>query len=420
MHASNVAAPAPGLAASGAPPAMGATPGTGAPIVAAYYYPGWHRCPERRVRGADTEWNLLYDDVARSAYPRVRRPLHAPAEFSAAGLEAETHAAAQGGIDAFLWCWYWDRGRLIFNEALDTFLECNLPEGFKYALMWVNKRPHFDLPLDRTLSAAEQRSRLVVTDEADFRAMVEHLAERHWSRPSYLTVRGRPLLPVFLIEPLLRAFGPRRLGKLLASGDEVARAAGFKGIHYVAILHGLYGSRRWLRRLGLGRWAGDGSLAELGFRSISTYLFLPDWGGPARQSYPALIDKRVAEWPQFTQQYGLPFWPSVSPGWDARTRGVPRDPEPNGHPWAPLIEDETPAEFARLLRHWKSYAARAGDVPILPVTSWNEWTEGHAVAPCDRHGDGMLQALRAFKDSFARSAAAPVSAASCAAAPGTR
>jgi len=151
---------------------------------------------ERRVRGCDTEWSLLYDEVARSAYPGVRRPLAGSAEFSPAGLEAETRAAMAAGIDAFLWCWYWDRGRLIFNEALDTFLDCRLPAGFRYALMWVNKRPHFELPLDRTLSAAEQRSRLVVTDEADFRAMVGHLAERHWSRPSYLTVRGRPLLPI--------------------------------------------------------------------------------------------------------------------------------------------------------------------------------------------------------------------------------
>ena len=86
------------------------------------------------------------------------------------------------GIDAFLWCWYWDRGRLIFNEALEMFLSAKLPAGFKYALMWVNKRPHFR-PADRPTvpTPAESNARLVPTDEADFRAMVEHLVEHHFA-----------------------------------------------------------------------------------------------------------------------------------------------------------------------------------------------------------------------------------------------
>jgi hypothetical protein len=39
-------------------------------------------------------------------------------------------------------------------------------------------------------------------------------------------------------------------------------------------------------------------------------------------------------------------------------------------------------------------------VPLLPIASWNEWTEGHAVAPCDRHGDGLLRVLREFKNAL--------------------
>lgn len=371
------------------------------PIVAAYYYPGYHPTPQRVTRTGDTEWELLFDDVAKSAYPDVRRPLGGPVHTSAASLEAETRAAQRWGIDAFLWCWYWDRGRLIFNEALDMLLSANLPAGFKYALMWVNKRPHFRLPIEEVPTQAESNARLVPTDEADFRAMVEHLVEHHFPRPSYIVVDNRPLLPIFVVEPLIRQLGANRLAKLLSLGDDVARAAGFAGVHYVAVMHRLNTGRQWLKHVGLGRWAGDAPLAEIGFRSVSTYLYLTDWDGPRLQHYPRRVDRCIADWPKFADRFGLPFWPSVSPGWDARVRGVPRAPEPNGHPWSPIVVDESPAQFARLLESWKSFARSAPhEIPLLPVTSWNEWTEGHAVAPCDRHGEGMVEALRAFKASF--------------------
>src|SRR5437867_887847 len=110
------------------------------PIVAAYYYPGWHACAQRDVRGGDTEWPLLYDEVARRSYPDARRPLAGPVTSTSDSLRIEIEQAMGGGIDTFWWCWYWDRGKLIFNEALDLFLQLQLPADFRYALMWVNKR----------------------------------------------------------------------------------------------------------------------------------------------------------------------------------------------------------------------------------------------------------------------------------------
>ncbi len=374
------------------------------PIIAAYYYPGWSPCGSRNVRGGNTEWNLLYDDVARSNYPEARRPLSGPVEPAPASLDHEIKQARAGGIDTFLWCWYWDRGQLIFNEPLEMFLQSEAATTFQYALMWVNKRPHLALPFEKLSTAADDESRLVQTDEADFAEMIRHLIEHHWTRPQYLRIDDRPLLPIFTIEPLLRQLGVQRLTELLAMGNDLARSAGFGGVEYVAIMHrAATHHRQWLTRLGLQHQPASPPLLDIGFRAVSTYLFLPDWEGEARQGYQPLIEKRVAEWPGLVEQFGLPLWPSVAPGWDARTRGAPLDPPPAGHPWTPVVSGETPAAFARLLEHWRAFAATRGGIPILPVCSWNEWSEGHAVAPCDRHGDGMLEALRQFKASFATS-----------------
>ncbi len=370
------------------------------PTVAAYYYPGYHRTPGRDSRGQQTEWGLLYDDVALQGYPDVRRPLAGPIETSVESLATESLLAQSYGIDAFLWCWYWDRGKLIYNEALDMFLDAVRPPGFQYALLWVNKRPHFKLPMDHVHSGASMNARLVETGEADFAAMVDHLIARHFKRDDYIRVDGKPILPIFVVEPMVRQLGAGRLARLLEGAQKQARAAGLPGICFIAVWHRLNHRRRWLLRLGLGRWAGEAALRDIGFSAISNYLFLPHWDGPAEQSYGKLVDERPAEWPQFSDYFGLPMWPSVTPGWDARVRGVPLDPMPKGHPWAPLIRDETPADFARLLDRWTAYAKRYGPVPLMPVASWNEWTEGHAIAPCTRHGDGMLRALKAWKASL--------------------
>src|SRR4051812_19655210 len=105
------------------------------PVFAAYYYPGWHASPGRSVRGERSEWALLYGDG--TPYPDVRRPLGGPAPVTPEAFEAEAREAHAGGIDAFVWCWYWDRGRRTLGEALEMFLECSRPAGFRYAVAWV-------------------------------------------------------------------------------------------------------------------------------------------------------------------------------------------------------------------------------------------------------------------------------------------
>jgi hypothetical protein len=366
------------------------------PIIAAYFYPGWHCSPERSVRGDGSEWPLLYDAAARLAYPDIRRPLAGPVQTTAQSLQDDVRQASASGIDAFIWCWYWERGTRYFSEPLELFTRCSLPKNFRYALMWVNKRPHFHLPLATPSSALRDRARFVQTDEHDFQEMIRHLIDNHWRRRSYLKLAGRPLLPIFCPDQLARQLGRARFTQLLQNGQALARAAGFDGIHYLGIVHRLRKIPPMLHRLGFRQALADPPLKEIGFNSVSTYVYLPDWDGPTRQDYAELIEQRVTEWPQLARRFSLPFWPSISPGWDARPRGIPTQTPFDAYPWSPVVTGESPARFSRLLDHWRQFADQAGDVPILPVASWNEWSEGHAIAPCTRHGSAMLQALRAF------------------------
>ena len=364
--------------------------------MAAYYYPGFHADPARdilRKGGHVGERSLLDDPAHTAAYPDVRRPRQPLVEPTAQSLADDAALALSFGVDAFLWCWYWDRGRLHFNKPLELWKHSPLPMRFRYALMWTNKRPHFELPMGRTHNPAEHRQRLVTTDVTDFGRMAEHLVAEHFSSPHYLKINGKPLVSIFLVRELMRQHGTAGMRQLLDTARDVAKVHGLPGICFVAVVHQLRRRRRWASWLGLDRWTGTMNLREAGFDAASTYVYLPHWQGPALQSYGELVRERPAEWPKLEASLGVPLWPSVSPGWDARVRGEPIVPAPEAHPWAPLIRDETPAEFGELLRTWKRYA-EPREVPLLTVASWNEWTEGHAVAPCDRHGDGMMRQLR--------------------------
>jgi len=55
----------------------------------------------------------------------------------------------------------------------------------------------------------------------------------------------------------------------------------------------------------------------------------------------------------------------------------------------------TPDNFEKALRRAKAYAdARSGQVPLITVNTWNEWTETSYLQPCTMHGYGYLEAIR--------------------------
>jgi hypothetical protein len=60
-----------------------------------------------------------------------------------------------------------------------------------------------------------------------------------------------------------------------------------------------------------------------------------------------------------------------------------------------VVKNNTPDNFEKALRRAKAYAdARSGQVPLITVNSWNEWTETSYLQPCTMYGYGYLEAVR--------------------------
>jgi glycosyl transferase family WbsX len=195
------------------------------------------------------------------------------------------------------------------------------------------------------------------------------------SKSSYLRIAGRPYFSIFDTSFFVRELG-------------LAQAAGAIGR-----------ARAWLRGEGFGELflaaiepAGDllPKLRELGFDAVTHYVFLPEWKGPLLQDYRTLAAARAAEWPRFSQLSGLPYFPSVSPGWDASPRGADfGEARPHKYPWSPVVTGEHPAHFRDALRR-----ALDLDAPLTLIASLNEWSEGHYLEPDTRYGLGWLEAVK--------------------------
>ncbi|MFH0780929.1 MAG: glycoside hydrolase family 99-like domain-containing protein [Pseudomonadota bacterium] len=353
-------------------------------MLGAYYYPGWHHCPVRDAGFPKgwSEWQLL--DTMRPRFPGHRQPLvpvwgcedeSMPAVFAKKIAAAEEH-----GIDFFTFAFYWSRGKQLLHAALDRgFLPALQSSSFRFALMWANRMPRRVMPVKDKDAAVIDAQRLVYTDPEDFLAFIHLIGERYFSHPNYLRVDDAAYLSIFDTTFFLRQLGLETARQAIALARDWLRANGLGTLHLAAI-DPIAEHRSMLR--------------HLGFDSVTHYVLLPDWKGPWLQDYTLATASKAECWPEYARQCGLPYCPSVSPGWDATPRGSQFGREkPRRYPWWPIVTGSNPAAFHKALRRALLWA-KVHQAPCCHLASWNEWSEGHYLEPDADFGYGWLEAVK--------------------------
>ncbi len=93
------------------------------------------------------------------------------------------------------------------------------------------------------------------------------------------------------------------------------------------------------------------------------------------------------EWRILNNEFEIPYYPHISVGWDNNPRFEMFRPG--------VVKNNTPENFEKALRVAKEYAdAHPGQVPLITINSWNEWTETSYLMPCTLYGYGYLKAVR--------------------------
>jgi Glycosyltransferase WbsX len=192
------------------------------PLVACFYYQSWYHDPTRmralHLPPEFTEWDRV--GRAKPVVPcEIQPKVPAWGEFDASdshAVEQEIAAAAQAGINAFVYTWLFGGGRSMQMAPLDDgFLRASNRSLIQFALMWVNQND-IQVPLDY--------------DALDWSAMADVMLQ-YMVQPNYWKVSGKPVLGIYKFAGLLRHYGADVVRKHIVELKARAERAGLPGLY---------------------------------------------------------------------------------------------------------------------------------------------------------------------------------------------
>lgn len=365
--------------------------------VACYYFGNYHPGDRRNdaVKGRSwTEWELV-----KAARPRFmghdqpKVPLWGyEDESDPAVMERKITAAADHGIDAFIFDWYfYNDGPFLQRPLENGFLTAENNDRLRFALMWANHDWVDIHPCTRGAPAGLLFPGAVTP--ATFDRIGDLVIDRYFSHPSYWLVEGCPYFSIYDLSQLLASFSsPAQVRAALDKFRDKVRRAGFPDLHLNAVV--------WGKPVLPGEVVIDNVsrlIDDLGFDSVTSYVWfhhveLPD----LKTDYDFVRDKYFRHWDRARKDFRQPYYPNVTMGWDSSPRARQQDEFGNfGYPFTNTISDNTPARFRKALAMTKERLLREpAPHRILNINSWNEWTEGSYLEPDTVNGMAYLEAVR--------------------------
>lgn len=347
--------------------------------IAAYYWPAYHDEPlwRRFMPEGRGEWETIRRAVPRfPGHDQPRVPLWGyQDEADPSVMAGKIDAAADHGVNVFIFDWYWYNNQPFLEEALRRgFLGAANNDRMRFYLMWANHDASTLWDIERS-----HKHEVIwpgAVDRATFDQATDRVIAEYFGHPSYYRIDGKPVFSIYEIKTLIDG-----LGGLEAARDALddfrarARAHGLPGIHLQAILWALLP----------GSPTQDDTVRLLGFDSLTSYQWahyvLP------RGDYAEWAGHAVAEWDRWANEFSVPFYPHVSVGWDTNPRY--RNFDEN------VVTGGSPELFDRYLRKAIEYVDAHHLSPrLITVNAWNEWSEGSYLEPDTVNSMGYLEAVR--------------------------
>ncbi len=365
--------------------------------VASYYFGNYHPNDPRneKTKGKGwSEWELV--KAAKPRFPNHQQP-KVPLwgytdESNAKVMEQKIAAAADHGIGAFIFDWYYYNDGPFLDRPIDKgFLKAKNNKRIKFALMWANHdwvdiHPYKKGTPQKLLYPGQ------VTPE-NFEKICDHIIKDYFLHPSYWKIDGKPYFSFYDLTNLLQNFGTVEATRAaLDKFRAKAIAAGLPGLHLNAVVWGK-------PILPAEKVPADPVklVKDLGFDSFTSYVWIHHVALPTMQTdYNEVRDGYFKYWDKAVQRFDIPYYPNVTMGWDSSPRANQDDPYDNsGYPFKNTISGNTPARFKEALELTKQRLLANPNGPrILNINCWNEWTEGSYLEPDMINGMKYLEAVR--------------------------
>ena len=359
--------------------------------VAAYVWPSYTGDePRTRMFWAEGmgEWQSVKNSVAKfKGHDWPRKPLWGYVnEADRYVMEMEIAAAADHGVNVFIYDWYWYDGRPFLENCLnDGFLKANNNNRMKFYLMWANHTVNNLWDIRISDDASDNIIWDGAVDRCQYDIVVNGVIEKYFTHPSYYTIDGKPVFMIYDIDNLIRGLGGiENTVKAFEYFREQCLKAGLPGLHLQLTL---WGERvHNFSGVDSGRTAVTSELINiLGFDSVSHYQFVHFTN--IDRDYTEIIPDVLKEWKRIDENIKVPYFPHISVGWDNNPRFKKFRPG--------IVKNNTPENFEKALLEVKKYVdCHKNQPPLITINSWNEWTETSYLEPDDLYGYGYLEAIK--------------------------
>lgn len=303
-------------------------------------------------------------------------------------MEMEINAAADHGVNVFIYDWYWYDRRPFLEQCLDNgFLKARNNDRMKFYLMWANHNANHLWDIRNSDDNGYTVIWRADIDRKEFEIVCHRVIDQYFHQPNYYTIDGKPVFAIYEIGTFIRGMGGMTEAREALDAFRARSVeAGLPGIHLMAIVWAALPST-------LSDTPGDETptqdktLAALGFDSMTNYQWChlvgtncdyADWGREA-----------IRFWEGYDRDFSVPYFPHVSIDWDPN----PRYPDESGV--QPSVRNSNPAQFEAFLREAKAYVdAHPTQPPLITINAWNEWAEGSCLEPDTTFAYSYLQAVR--------------------------
>jgi hypothetical protein len=364
--------------------------------VAAYYFPNYHPDPQNEARyGTNwSEWNLV--QAAKPRFPGHQQPVE-PAwgygdEAQPAVMAGKIAAAADHGVTAWIFDWYWhDTGPFLERGLEQGFLRATNTARLKFAVMWAN---HDWVEL----FPAKPRARPALihpgpVSRETFDQATGHVIGEYFPKTNYWRIAGKPYFSIYELTTLIKGLGGLPATRVALENFRArTRAAGFPDLHLNAVMWGLKPEPA------LGANSPADLVRALGVDSVTSYAWIHD---AALTNFPATDYRSWAAqatqfWPRHQRAVPVPYFPNVSLGWDPTPRTLQTRPFREGpYPYTAVAVGNSPPDFRQALLDARSFVEAQKTGPrVVVLNAWNEWTEGSHLEPDTVNGLRYLEMVR--------------------------
>ncbi|MDR1383725.1 MAG: glycoside hydrolase family 99-like domain-containing protein [Planctomycetaceae bacterium] len=317
---------------------------------------GAHNCPLWEKERAD-----LWNQVVKKHQERTPA-LGIYSQDNPEVSDWETKWAIEHGVSFFIYCWYRTSQAApvttMFEQSVfdDALFKSRFGSQMKFTIMWENQR----------------RGVAGIADEKDLlENLMPYWIEKFFKRDNYLKIDNKPVL--FVYRPTDVSLDLGGDDKAKAAFDlmrEACKKAGFDGLYL------------------LGEYRGVDPAFLTRFKNMGLdYTFAYCWYVPNSPPPSVAIDHQM-EYIRKTQEMHdiIPQVVTLSQAWSGwKDEGT--------------IWKLPPKDYEKLLRQGKEFVKNS--IPkeelgskMMILDNWNEWSEGHYIAPYREHGFGYLDAVR--------------------------